>query len=132
MGLDIKKTTVNDLSDADVAKVYDFEGLLGSWAEQRSHIALLDAIERECDEPPCASWPDAFFADIENVGDIQAAKKLCKTCPVMMQCAEHAMRFNIPDGVWGGLSGGERKALRTRYIRKYQRTKRKEKAVGEE
>lgn len=131
MGLDKAKITMVTVTDVDADRIYDFEGLLGSWAEQRSHIALLDRIERELGEPPCAAWPDAFFAEIENIGDIQMAKRLCKTCPVMIQCAEHAMRFNIPDGVWGGMSAGERKVLRTKYQRKYQRIKKKEKNNGE-
>lgn len=131
MGLDKAKITMVTVTDVDADRIYDFEGLLGSWAEQRSHIALLDRIENELGEPPCAAWPDAFFAEIENIGDIQMAKRLCKTCPVMIQCAEHAMRFNIPDGVWGGMSAGERKVLRTKYQRKYQRIKKKEKNNGE-
>lgn len=132
MGLDKKKTTVNALEGVDVYSLYDFEGLLGSFAEQQSHIALIDRIEREMGEAPCTFRPEAFFADIENVGDIQAAKKLCQTCPVMMQCAEHAIRFNIPDGVWGGTSAGERKQLRYSNMRKHRRRKAKENGDVEE
>lgn len=133
MGLDRAKTIVNNLEGVDVDNLYDFDGLLGDEAEQRSHFELMYRIENELDnDPPCMSWPDAFFAEMENVGDIQHAKRLCKTCPVMNQCAEHAMRFNIPDGVWGGLSAGERKVVRTKYIRKHQREKKKEKLNGEE
>lgn len=130
MGLDISKTTVNTLEGVDVSSIYDFDGLLGSDAEQRSHFELMHRIEQELDnDPPCMSFPDAFFAETDSVGDIQVAKRLCSYCPVMMQCAEHAMRFNISDGVWGGLSAGERKVIRTKHIRKYQRTKKKERAV---
>lgn len=126
MGLDKNKITVNDMENVDVSKIYDFDGLLGSFAEQRSHVALLERIEEELGDPPCASWPDAFFADMENVGDIQHAKQLCRTCPVMMQCAEHAMRFNIPDGVWGGMSAGERKAIRAKSYNRWQKARKKE------
>lgn len=132
MGLDKTKTTVNTLEGVDVSNIFDFEGLLGSRAEQRSHIALLERIEEELGDPPCASWPDAFFADIENVGDIQHAKQLCKTCPVMQQCAEHAMRFNIPDGVWGGMSAGERKVIRAKSYNRFQKARKKERDRAKE
>jgi len=130
MGLDIQKTTVNNLQKEDAAKLFDFEGLLGSYAEQRSHIALMERIERLCDEPPCSIWPDAFFASTENVADTQTAKQICKTCPVIMQCAEHAIRFNIPDGVWGGLTGYERNKMRIYALRKNRRDKKKVNSDG--
>lgn len=130
MGLDVQKTTVNNLQKEDAAKLFDFEGLLGSFAEQRSHIALMERIERLVDEPPCAIWPDAFFAESENVGDTQHAKQICKTCPVIMQCAEHALRFNIPDGVWGGLTGYERNKMRVYAVRKNRREKNKDNSDG--
>jgi hypothetical protein len=132
MGLDKAKTTVNTLEGVDVSKVYDFEGLLGSYAEQQSHIALLERIQEELGNAPCESYPDAFFAEMENVGDVQHAKQLCKTCPVMMQCAEHAMRFNIPDGVWGGLSAGERKILRAKSYNRFQKARKKERDRAKE
>jgi hypothetical protein len=132
MGLDKNKTTVNHLEGVDVNSLYDFEGLLGDRAEQQSHIALLERIEEELGDPPCASWPDAFFAEIENVGDVQHAKQLCKTCPVMIQCGEHAMRFNIPDGVWGGMSAGERKILRSKSYNRFQKARKKERDRAKE
>ncbi|MGZ6870055.1 MAG: WhiB family transcriptional regulator, partial [Frankiaceae bacterium] len=33
---------------------------------------------------------------------------ICATCPVVCQCALHALRVREPYGVWGGLSESER------------------------
>jgi WhiB family transcriptional regulator, redox-sensing transcriptional regulator len=38
----------------------------------------------------------------------EAAKAICATCPVVCQCALHALRVREPYGVWGGLSESER------------------------
>lgn len=37
-----------------------------------------------------------------------AAKALCARCPVIAQCAAHALSCREPYGVWGGLSETER------------------------
>lgn len=37
-----------------------------------------------------------------------AAKAVCARCPVIRQCAEHALRVREPYGIWGGLSESER------------------------
>jgi WhiB family redox-sensing transcriptional regulator len=40
-----------------------------------------------------------------------AAKAICAQCPVMRECAEHALAVREPYGVWGGLSEDERERL---------------------
>jgi len=40
-----------------------------------------------------------------------AAKQLCRGCPVLAQCREHALEVREPYGVWGGLSSSEREQL---------------------
>jgi len=40
-----------------------------------------------------------------------AAKALCRQCPVIDRCREHALRVQEPYGVWGGLSESERAEL---------------------
>lgn len=47
----------------------------------------------------------------------RAAKAVCASCPVMKQCADHALAVREPYGVWGGLSEEDREAvyLRTRH-----------------
>jgi WhiB family redox-sensing transcriptional regulator len=40
-----------------------------------------------------------------------AAKAVCATCPVMMQCREQSIALHEPYGIWGGLSEDERFAI---------------------
>ena len=38
----------------------------------------------------------------------ERAKQICRRCPVMLSCREHALRAQEPYGVWGGLRERER------------------------
>lgn len=40
----------------------------------------------------------------------EAAKAICRTCPVMMTCREESLRVREQNGTWGGMSEDERKA----------------------
>ena len=40
-----------------------------------------------------------------------AAKAVCARCPVIVECAAHALAVREPYGVWGGTSEEEREAL---------------------
>ena len=42
---------------------------------------------------------------------IAAAKAICRRCPAINECLEHALRVREPYGVWGGLSEDERAYL---------------------
>ncbi|TAK71315.1 MAG: WhiB family transcriptional regulator [Actinomycetota bacterium] len=44
----------------------------------------------------------------------RAAKAVCARCPVISQCAQHALAVREPYGVWGGLSEDEREAIYNR------------------
>lgn len=35
--------------------------------------------------------------------DTEAAMDICAECPVMMRCLENAVRFDVREGVWGGM-----------------------------
>src|SRR5262249_32484761 len=39
------------------------------------------------------------------------AKAICCECPARQPCLEFALRTNVSCGIWGGLSGRERRAL---------------------
>ncbi|MFM1917647.1 MAG: hypothetical protein RJB01_1162 [Actinomycetota bacterium] len=39
------------------------------------------------------------------------AKAVCATCPVIAECAAHALAVREPYGVWGGMSEEEREAI---------------------
>lgn len=49
--------------------------------------------------------------DGETIPDIHAARGVCMECPVKNICKEWAV-WHEPDGVWAGLTPGERKKLR--------------------
>lgn len=63
------------------------------------------------DSALCAQTdPDMFFP--ENGASARPAKKICAECPVREACLEFALRTNVDDGVWGGLSITELRLLR--------------------
>lgn len=41
-----------------------------------------------------------------------AAKEVCALCPVQRACLRHALKVGEPFGIWGGLTGRERRRLR--------------------
>ena len=43
---------------------------------------------------------------------VTEAKAVCRACPVRDQCLDWALEQGIDHGVWGGLAGDERRALR--------------------
>ncbi len=59
---------------------------------------------------------DAFFHPEGERGTARrdralAAKEVCGSCPVIIQCRRHALGVREPYGVWGGLTEEEREAV---------------------
>jgi WhiB family redox-sensing transcriptional regulator len=54
--------------------------------------------------------PDLFFAPgaIEH----KMAKRICRGCPVRMECLAYAMEEPVDHGVWGGMTERERRRYR--------------------
>ena len=50
---------------------------------------------------------------------IAAAKSICRTCPVIMECRAHALAVREPYGIWGGLSEEERANILGVYSLRY-------------
>jgi len=48
---------------------------------------------------------------------IEKAKAVCRRCEVIEACLSWAMESGKDDGVWGGLSDDERRALKRRVAR---------------
>jgi len=44
-------------------------------------------------------------------GRDSAAKAICASCPVIVQCRSHALAVREPYGVWGGLSEDDRETI---------------------
>ena len=57
---------------------------------------------------------DAFFP--EKGGTTRDAKKVCKSCPVRLECLEYALANDERFGIWGGLSERERRRLKKRAV----------------
>lgn len=53
--------------------------------------------------------PSAFFPN-DGVG-VDAARRICATCPVREPCLEYALVERIDHGVWGGASERERRRI---------------------
>lgn len=69
----------------------------------------LDAACREVD-------PNVFFHPEGERGPARrnrdrAAKLVCSTCPVVRECARHALAVREPYGVWGGMTEDEREEI---------------------
>jgi WhiB family transcriptional regulator, redox-sensing transcriptional regulator len=60
--------------------------------------------------------PDLFFP-IGTTGparrQIGEAKRVCRTCPAQTRCLAWALDNRVTDGVWGGTTGEERRAMRS-------------------
>ncbi|MBK0869938.1 MAG: WhiB family transcriptional regulator [Saccharopolyspora sp.] len=52
----------------------------------------------------------------------EQAKQICRRCPVMLACREHALAAQEPYGVWGGLGERERQDLIAKRMTPQQRT----------
>src|SRR5262249_700347 len=69
--------------------------------------ALLDALvdpvgqARTGSDVPCRTHdPELWFA--ESPADVERAKSLCQSCPVISACLAGALERREPWGVWGG------------------------------
>lgn len=50
-----------------------------------------------------------------------AARQVCAGCPVHQPCLDYAISNRISHGIWGGLTGRERRALQSRWVRTSRR-----------
>lgn len=57
--------------------------------------------------------PELWWPDANNIRSIRRALAVCRTCPVLAECREWALK-HMPDseGIAGGLTGPQRRALR--------------------
>ena len=72
------------------------------------------------DSAACLNADPELFFPVGNTGpaveQIDAAKSVCASCRVTETCLQYALDTN-QDGVWGGLSEDERRALKRRAAR---------------
>jgi WhiB family redox-sensing transcriptional regulator len=57
--------------------------------------------------------PDLFFPVSGGgwAGQVEKAKALCGACPVRRRCLQYAISGDEAYGVWGGLTGDERRRV---------------------
>lgn len=58
--------------------------------------------------------PELFFGQPEEVRRIAKAKAVCSGCPVQNDCLIYALEKPELYGVWGGMTGEERRLLQVR------------------
>lgn len=75
----------------------------------------------------CADMDGELFFPIGDGPAAQSqareAKEVCADCPVRSQCLEWSLRNGPMDGIWGGLTRGERDNLRQKRRRYAQRSR---------
>ncbi|TRW78552.1 WhiB family transcriptional regulator [Mycolicibacterium sp. 018/SC-01/001] len=64
----------------------------------------------------CRDYPvEMFFPDDPHRAVVRrkekAAVAICRQCPVLQQCRDHALRTPEQHGVWGAMTAGERGRL---------------------
>jgi WhiB family transcriptional regulator, redox-sensing transcriptional regulator len=68
--------------------------------------ALFDTLDESVDEPVASQVPcrvnDAELWFAESPADVEFAKALCLTCPIVEACLAGAVERREPWGVWGG------------------------------
>jgi len=83
-------------------------------------VMALSQVDEWRDRAACRDMdPDLFFP-IGTTGpaldQIEAAKGICRVCPVKDPCLEYALATNQEAGIWGATSEEERRKLRKRWL----------------
>lgn len=55
--------------------------------------------------------PEMFYPERGNYHVVRKAKKVCGSCPLLLECRNFALREEIPYGIWGGMTHRERRKL---------------------
>ncbi|HYO20091.1 MAG TPA: WhiB family transcriptional regulator [Dermatophilaceae bacterium] len=73
------------------------------------------------DRAACLSVDPELFFPIGSTGpailQVEEAKAVCRGCEVIETCLSWAIESGQDDGVWGGLSADERRAVKRRTAR---------------
>jgi len=56
--------------------------------------------------------PDLFFPERGDNAAVAAARTVCQGCPVQGACLDYALAICEDRGIFGGLTGTQRRALR--------------------
>ena len=72
------------------------------WREAAACLAVTDEV--------------SFFPSKEDLVGIARSKAVCSTCPVADECLTWAIESNQSEGIWGGHTPKERRAIRRRWL----------------
>ena len=61
--------------------------------------------------------PELFFPTSIKIEAAAEAVRVCASCPVWQQCRAYALATPVLQGVWGGLTEGQRRQTRRRNAR---------------
>lgn len=88
--------------------------MVQSLAEIKAYVAELEEHKRKWQlQAACQTVaPEIMFSD--DVSVIEQAKKVCRTCPVRVDCLEYAIVERPVVGVWGGFDEKQRKRIHKR------------------
>lgn len=65
------------------------------------------------DRARCRDYDAEIFFD----NDTSRAKRICQICPVISECRAEAFELDIEHGVWGGMSGKQRRHQKRAVVR---------------
>jgi WhiB family redox-sensing transcriptional regulator len=77
------------------------------WREEAACVDVVDEV--------------SFFPDPEDLAGIARAKGVCAGCPVAAECLTWSIETNQTEGIWGGHTPKERRAIRRRWIEEFDK-----------
>ncbi|MDQ1394064.1 MAG: WhiB family transcriptional regulator, redox-sensing transcriptional regulator [Acidimicrobiaceae bacterium] len=99
--------------------------------DKRFALDMMSVLAADADGNPwrdraaCQSVSADLFFPIGRTGDavehIEAAKAVCRTCPVREACLRFAIETNQEAGIWGGTSEEERDRIRRAWLARRRR-----------
>ena len=72
--------------------------------------------EALCREAPHGFFPVEGEQPAERAQREEASRAVCRGCPVRQPCLQLALDLDVAEGIWGGLTAGERRALRRKRL----------------
>ena len=63
------------------------------------------------DDAACIGHGDIFYPGERDFAAVREAKAMCRECPVIRQCLQHALDAGEVHGIWGGASPKERRLM---------------------
>src|SRR5688500_14095561 len=73
----------------------------------------MGAIQSWRDDASCRQLDkNTFYPSNKETKKIRAAKAICRSCTVLVDCLMFSINHNIPDGIFGGATEDERTLMR--------------------